>query len=159
MAALAVLPGGKAAKGAKALGTAGRGAEGERVLFGQARISPHFSPAGRVPELRGRHIEDVANDLRSGRLSPGVFNIRAWNEGGQLVSENNRGLAALSLAGMRPQRGVNLTVVPRSQIGGDVLDRLNEVNVFGEALPSTRIGVTPSQTDLRLVSPFEINVP
>jgi RHS repeat-associated protein len=159
MAALAVLPVGKAVKGAKALAGAGKAAEGERVLFGQARISPHFSPGGKVPQLRGRHIEDVANDLRSGKLSPDVFNLRAWREGGQLVSENNRGLATLSLAGKRPQVGVNLTIVPKDQIGRDVLNRLTETNVFGDILPSTRIGVTPSQLDRTLVSPFEIHIP
>jgi len=145
--------------GATKAGKAGAAVEGERVLFGQARISPHFSPEGKVPELRGRHIEDVAEDLRSDKLSPDVFNIRAWREGGELVTENNRGLGALSLAGKRPQVGVNLTIVSRDQIAGRVLDRLNETNVFGDTLPSTRIGVTPSQADLTLVSPFEIHIP
>jgi RHS repeat-associated protein len=120
----------------------GKPAGGEDVLFGQARIGPNFSPGGTFKE---RSIYAVAEDLRRGRLSPEGVVVHAFRHGGQLVAENNRSLAALSLAGLRP---VNIKIL--ENVSDKVRGRLDEISVLGDILPSRRIAVTPSQTDHRV---------
>jgi len=57
-----------------------------------------------------------------------------------LVTINNRGLAALSEAGMYP---TNLTVIDKSQVEDYVIDQLGEIpTVLGEFFPSPNIAVT-----------------
>jgi RHS repeat-associated protein len=116
---------------------------GQDVLFGQKRIGPNFSPKG---TFQGRSVYDVAGDIRSGRLRPEDVVVHAFRHGGQLIAENNRSLAALSLAGHRP---VNVKIL--GEVADDVLARLDEVSPLGDRLPSRRVAVTPSQADLRIM--------
>jgi len=125
------------------------------ILFGQARISPEYSNKDNVPTtLRGRNIEDVAADLRDGRMSPDGFRIVAFEHEGQLVTNNNRSLAVLSLAGKQPTNVVILhneeeirAAIARGDADPDLLERLAEPTPYGDRLPSRRIAVTPSQHD------------
>ena len=71
---------------------------GQEVLFGQRRVSPEFSEEG---ALKGRSIYAVAQDIKNGTLDPNGIRINAFWHEGQLVSENTRSLATLSLAGLR----------------------------------------------------------
>lgn len=86
-------------------------------------------------------------------MSPNDIRITAFEHQGQLVTINNRGLAALSEAGMSP---TNLTTIGKSQVSASVLARLGEVpTALGETLPSPNIAVTPSMSDwtvLRMIS-------
>ncbi|HEU5109387.1 MAG TPA: hypothetical protein VFT95_12670, partial [Micromonosporaceae bacterium] len=126
-------------------GTSATGGGGRSVMFGQARVSPNFSAKSNAPDyIKGRSINDVAADLRGGRLSADQMHITAFPHQGKLVTENNRGLTALSKAGMRP---TNVTVKPKSQMPKEVLDRLKERTPLGDTLPSNRIAITPSQRD------------
>jgi RHS repeat-associated protein len=126
----------------------------EPVLFGQARIGGDFSTKADVPAyLRGRPLADVSAELRAGTLSPDAIPITAFEREGQLVTVNNRGLAALSDAGFRP---TNLTIVDKGSLSADVLARLDEVpSALGSTLPWPSIAVTPSRLDwtvLRTIS-------
>ncbi|TDD35529.1 RHS repeat protein [Actinomadura sp. KC06] len=115
--------------------------EGHTVLFGQRRVGPNFSSQGL---FQGRPIADVADDLRAGRMSPNDVPVNVFrHSSGLLVAENNRSLTALSMAGMQP---TNIRVMDR--VPQHVLDRLNETPVSGPPrLPSTRVAITPSQSD------------
>jgi hypothetical protein len=74
----------------------------ERVLFGQRRIGFRFSLAGK---FRGRTITSVARDLKKGKLTADDLPIEAFRgRNGELITVNNRSLAALSLAGLRPTK-------------------------------------------------------
>jgi hypothetical protein len=115
---------------------------GDAVQFGQRRIGPNFSVGG---AFRGRSIYAVAQDLKSGALNPDGVKVNVFEHGGQLVAENNRSLAALSLAGLRPTNINILDSAPQ-----DVIDRLTEPALVGDSLPSTMTAVTPSMTDLRV---------
>ena len=129
-------------------------AEDAPVLFGQARIGPNFSTKMDVPaHLSGRSVADVSAELRAGTMSSDAIQITAFEHGGQLVTVNNRGLAALSEAGLAP---TNLTIVSKEALSPGVLARLGEVpNALGTGLPSRSIAVTPSMSDwtvLRTIS-------
>jgi RHS repeat-associated protein len=81
------------------------GLEGQRVLFGQRRISPDFATIGsNAPEyIRGKKLDEVAAKLRSGKLHPDQIRVDAFrHSSGELVALNNRGLAAPSMAGLQP---------------------------------------------------------
>ena len=125
---------------------AAEAAEPPSVWFGQARIGPKFSTKPDVPGyLSARPIADVAAELHAGKLSPDDIPITAFELEGQLVTVNNRGLAALSEAGLRP---TNMTVIGKSDVPLSVMRRLLETpTALGEGLPSPSIAVTPSMSD------------
>ncbi len=78
-------------------------------------------------------------------MSADAIPITAFEHGGQLVSINNRGLAALSDAGLVP---TNLTIVGRNSVDRSIMSRLDEVpSALGTGLPSSSIAVTPSMSD------------
>jgi hypothetical protein len=112
------------------------------VQFGQRRVSPEFSEEG---AFKGRSIYAVAQDLKNGSLDPNGIVIHAFERDGQLISENTRSLATLSLAGMEPTNVVMLDDVP-----ADVLARLDEEPLAGGPLPSGVTAVTPSMQDLTI---------
>ncbi|HEY4867306.1 MAG TPA: RHS repeat-associated core domain-containing protein, partial [Candidatus Dormibacteraeota bacterium] len=112
------------------------------VLFGQRRIGPTFSREG---VFKGRSIYAVAQDLRNGALDPNGIKINAFWHEGQLVAENNRSLAALSLAGLKP---TNINILDSAS--RDTLGRLGQDALVGDGLPSRMTAVTPSQEDLRV---------
>jgi hypothetical protein len=129
----------------------------EPILFGQARISPEYSSKPTAPDyLRDRNIYEVAQDLSDGNLSPNEFFVVAFRhqESGQLVTNNNRSLAVLSLAGLRPTNLLVLNTqeqideaIRNGTADPDLLDRLQEETPLQDTLPSVRIAVTPSQYD------------
>lgn len=126
-------------------------ATGPQVVFGQRRVGETFSPIvnGKGPPeyLAGRPIIDVAADLRAGVLHPDQLPIQAFYYEGQLVSANTRSLSALSEAGLLP---TNVTVIQPQRA---LLLRLRETPLLPNApLPGPRVPVTPSRTDLTILS-------
>jgi RHS repeat-associated protein len=130
------------------------GAVSSRVLFGQARVGPKFSPQG---IFSGRTIRSVADDLVAGVQSNGRpftaddLPIEAFRHGDDLVTVNNRSLTALSMAGQRP---TNISIVSPSS---KLLARLREIPVVGGQLPSTSIAITPSQGNRTIME--IVNIP
>ncbi len=123
----------------------------QRVLFGQRRAGPRFSTNEEVPEHQsGRTLNGVAAELMAGTLTSDDIAIFAFRYQGKLVSANTRGLATLSKAGMKP---TNITIITPSP---SYLRRLREVSVLGDTLPSTRIAITPSITDTRVLEVVSI---
>lgn len=120
---------------------------GVRVLFGQRRIGARFSEEGL---FHGRTITSVARDIKAGRLSPDDIPIEAFvGPTGELITVNNRSLAALSLAGRHP---TNVTIVEPTRA---LLRRLQEPPVLDIApIPGPRVVVTgsPGQSVLGTVS-------
>lgn len=122
-----------------------------RILFGQKRIGPNFGVEGRPAHLAGRSISDVANDLRSGALHPDQLPIDVFKVGDKIVAANNRSLAALSEAGLSPTK---TTVI---QPTASLLRRLREAPILSNAtLPSSKIAVTPSQSNLTVLRVIEL---
>jgi len=117
------------------------------VQFGQARVGPNFSPDG---AFKGRSVYDVADDLKAGRIEPDDVRINAFRHNGGLVTENNRSLTALSLAGMKP---TNINIVPATR---KLTGRLREETPLGDVLPSNRIAITPSQSDWTIIDTVHI---
>ena len=118
-------------------------AEGTSVLFGQRRIGPAFSTSEGVPSyLSGRQISDVAADLRSGILSADQLPINAFRGShGELITINNRTLAALSEASLKPTR-INIVTATRNE-----LLRLTERPIINSPIPGPSIPVTRTISD------------
>ena len=120
-------------------------AAGTFVLFGQKRIDPTFDPSHR---FKGATIDEIAAKLRSGELSPDDIEIEAfvWGPDQQLVTLNNRSLAALSKAGFLP---TNVKVVDYASLSKGQQVRLREEPIEGVdyTIPGTRIPVTPARND------------
>ena len=95
--------------------------------------------------FKGLSIYAVAQDLKNGVLDPSGIKVNVFEHEGQLVAENNRSLAALSLAGLEP---TNINIL--DNVPGDVLARLGEEPLVSGELPSSMTAVTPSQEDLRI---------
>ena len=99
-----VLPGGRVVEGTAVV--RGETYPGGPILFGQRRASPSFrandTPA--PPTIAGRPITEVAEALRQGDISPDDLPIEVFEHQGVLVTLNNRGLAALTLANVEPTR-------------------------------------------------------
>ncbi|WP_082420913.1 MULTISPECIES: RHS repeat-associated core domain-containing protein [unclassified Pseudomonas] len=77
--------------------------------FGQNRAAPQFSSIGaQVPEIAGRPVLDVADDLRTNKLSPDKLLIAYTKDpvSGKYVTLNNRGLAALVSANKYPKYAI-----------------------------------------------------
>jgi len=104
-----------------------------------------------VGPFKGRSVYDVADDLKAGRLSPDDVQINAFRHNGALVTENNRSLTALSLAGLKP---TNINIVESTT---KLRNRLLEQTPLGDILPSTRIAITPSQKDWTILD--IVNIP
>ncbi len=122
--------------------------KGTLVLFGQKRIGPNFSQGGTITEL--------ADKLRSGQLSPDDIAIKAfvWGPNDQLITVNNRSLAALSKAGMLP---TNVEVLSQDQVPKNVLRRLNQEPIDRSyRILGSRIPVTPSIKDLTVLEWIEL---
>jgi RHS repeat-associated protein len=118
------------------------------VYFGQRRVAPNFRAGeSSAPDyIYGRSIDHVAQDLRQGVLAPDQIRIEAFMYQGKLVTTNNRGLAALSKAGLRPTNVVVRQPTPAE------LARLREPGLFkGQTLPGASIAVTPGQRDLSIL--------
>ncbi len=146
-ATVAAAPKNNAAAARPALGYDGN----EPIYFGQARVSPGFSAGG---NFHGASVDNVAADLTSGRISPNDVEISAFrHSSGVLVTENNRSLTVLSMVGLRP---TNVRIIDPRQ---DVLNRLIEEGPLGDTLPSSRIAITPSQSDWTILNIVQIPLP
>jgi RHS repeat-associated protein len=99
------------------------------VLFGQRGVSPTFSKEG---SMKGADINEVAAKLKSGEISSDALPIWYIDYKGYRVAVNNRSLAALSKAGMKPTKLENKTgKLPTDPSHPDteekVLERLREM--------------------------------
>jgi len=121
----------------------------QRVLFGQKRISANFDERGYFGKYT---IYGLAYQLGAGGVSAADVPVEVFERQGVLIAINNRSLAALSLANLRP---VNIIRVTPSFAE---LARLTEpplvvppsYNVPGNIIqpPSEYTAVTPSIEDL-----------
>ena len=112
------------------------------ILFGQKRIAERFRVgSGAGSQIEGRLLSDVTADLRSGFMSTDDLPIQYFvTPAGEAVTINNRGLAAIYDAGLRPTW---LEEVPLSQVSTKELDRLLEPPVLrDQVLPGPMIPVT-----------------
>lgn len=141
--AVAFIPLGKIAKIAKIAATAERiaitakGVDIGGAKFAQSSFREAFSTGKDTPALfRGRTIDDVADDLRSGVASPGDVPIDVIVRDGNTLILNTRSSQALIRAG-----------VPRS--AWNVVDRTGqaayEARLTGQL---THNGLTSAGTDL-----------
>ncbi|MEE7595541.1 RHS domain-containing protein [Acinetobacter baumannii] len=82
----------------------------ENIHFGQKRVAPQFSNIGSQASdlIRGRDISEVAKDLKSGKVSANEFVISYTIDPktGVPITLNNRGLAALSEANIKPDSAI-----------------------------------------------------
>ncbi|MDT8696977.1 hypothetical protein QUG84_06075 [Acinetobacter baumannii] len=82
----------------------------ENIHFGQKRVAPQFSNIGSQASdlIRGRDISDVAKDLKSGKVSANEFVISYIIDPktGVPITLNNRGLAAVSEANIKPDSAI-----------------------------------------------------
>ena len=119
-----------------------------RILFGQRRIGRFFGSQRDTPEyLRGRSIYEVAARLRRGSLRTEQIRVDVFPNPinpNELIELNNRGLAALSLAGRRPTN-VRLRIPTPQE-----LRRLAERPLVSARLPAPVTAVTRTQRDLRI---------
>lgn len=115
--------------------------ERNAVQFGQKRVGENFRQYSEAPDvIRGRSIADVAADLKAGKISPDSLPIYYFEHEGQLIAINNRGLAALSEAGLKP---TVLRRVPIDEVPPSVLERLTEPPIVrGQTIPGPMIPVT-----------------
>jgi RHS repeat-associated protein len=121
--------------------------KGKVVFFGQKRVDPNFSSQA----FQGRPIQDVAEEFRNCQRSPDEIELQVFRYQGRLVSEGTRKLAALSLAGLRPTKTIEIPINQKLR------KRINEDPVQGfPRLPSPTIPATRSQTDLRVIFPITI---
>jgi hypothetical protein len=112
------------------------------ILFGQKRIGERFRLEGPNPDLAGRTLEEVASDLRIGLLTPDDIPIGVFQDPvtKSLVTVNNRGLAALTMAGLKP------SIITHVPLTGDIMERLSEdaVDRFHPVI-GRRIAVTKNK--------------
>ena len=125
-------------------------AQTESICFVQRRADPTFSDKSEVPEyLRGRSLNDVVADLKSGKIEPEEIEIQVFRDpgSGKLVSINTRGLAALSDAGFRL---INVKLVQPPD--KSVLRRLAE-GTFSQdfSLPGPHVPITLNRKDVRII--------
>ncbi|HEX3043482.1 MAG TPA: SpvB/TcaC N-terminal domain-containing protein [Bacillota bacterium] len=104
------------------------------MFFGQVRIASHFqSLTTGTPEWLTRtatrlgkevhrvSIEDVANELRQGNIRVEDMAVHYFMSGSTRVTINNRTLAAISLAGLRPTQQII-----EEEPSADVTERLSQ---------------------------------
>jgi hypothetical protein len=122
-------------------------AKGKVVFFGQKRVDPNFSPKA----FQGRPIQDVAEEFRNCQISPDIIELKVFRYQGKLVSEGTRKLAALSLAGLRPTKTIEIPFDDKLR------ERITEDPVAGfPRLPSPSIPATPNRKDLTVLFPITI---
>ena len=122
--------------------------DGIDLLFGQKRISRNFRENSDAPaSIKGRTIDEVAKDIvdPQAELSVEDFVLQAFRHEGRLVTINNRGLAALSLADKKP---VFVQVVKPTKAG---LRRLKEEPLRPDLpLPGPRIPITSGKNSVEI---------
>ena len=125
---------------------------GGRLKFSQKRANAKFSDAATVNNaatsalVASRPVSAVAADLVAGTLRPDQIPVQVFIHNGDVVAINNRGLAALSLAGMRP---VNIIFVPQAPTA--IQNRIGESDTFHGAgtitSPDFRMALTDTDQE------------
>jgi hypothetical protein len=118
----------------------------EDVLFGQRRISAIS---------RHGNIYAVSEQLESGTRLPDDLSVEAFRHYVALVTTNNRTLATLSLAGLRPTNITLRQPTPAElrRLGEDSIEVPPHYGIPGNRIqpPSRCTAVTPSQEDLTVL--------
>jgi RHS repeat-associated protein len=111
------------------------------LLFGQKRIAPNFRMYSEASDaIRGRSLVEVAEGLKSGAIHPDALPVDYFVARGQRIAVNNRGLAALRMAGMES------TVVRQVPADRNLLGRLGEQPIdAAHSFPGSRIAVTTNK--------------
>ena len=112
------------------------------VLWGQKRIGPTFSTERVVPpSLRGRSLVDVSDDIRSGKISTDDIPVHYFVDShGRNIAINNRGLAAITMAGKQPTKLIQV------QPTRNELRRLTELPIDRfHLVPGNRVAVTTNR--------------
>jgi len=94
--------------------------------------------------------------IRGAKLSPDAIAIKAfvWGPDQQLITVNNRSLAALSKAGLLP---TNVKVLTEDQVPKSVIVRLKQEPIENSyKIPGSCIPVTPSIKDLTVIEWIEL---
>ena len=128
----------------------------QRVLFGQKRISKHFDSQG---FFGGNSIYQMALKLEMGLMTSDQLPIRVFERESILIAINDRSLAALSLAGLRPTNTVRVQPTPSEQARlGESISVPANYGVPGNLIqpPSEYTAVTPSQSDLTVLDVIKV---
>jgi hypothetical protein len=102
-----------------------------RLKFSQKRANFRFSSAPTVDNqdvssvVGGKEVTEIADRLRNNGLAPDFIRVLVFWNGADLVAINNRGLAALSLAELRPTNVILVANPPQ-----DIRNRLGETATF-----------------------------
>ena len=117
---------------------------GQPILFGQANVSPRFSKGGL---FKGADVDEIVTRLRNKELSPDDLPVQyIWVNGEKMVV-NNRSLTALSKAGMKPTRTMDMTG-KLTETGDDSLASvLGRLETMEGNKPSATIRVRESHED------------
>jgi RHS repeat-associated protein len=83
----------------------------DNIMFGQNRCAPTFSSIGSqaADQIVGQPVRAVGEAIGAGKLSPDVLVIAyTTRPTGEVVTLNNRGLAALTIGGKNPEYAVHV---------------------------------------------------
>ncbi len=92
------------------------------IYFAQRAVGSTFSDRS---EFKGMELKEVAELLKSGKVSPDSLPVYYTVLNGQKITINNRSLTTLSLAGMKPTVTIDVTGNLKAY------DRLDPDTIFG----------------------------
>lgn len=81
------------------------------IMFGQNRCAPNFSSIGSqaADEIVGQPVRAVGEAMKAGKLDPNLLVISyTVRPTGEVVTLNNRGLAAITIAGKNPDMAIKV---------------------------------------------------
>jgi RHS repeat-associated protein len=81
------------------------------IMFGQNRCAPNFSSIGSqaADEIVGQPVRAVGEAMKAGKLDPNLLVISyTVRPTGEVVTLNNRGLAAVTIAGKNPDMAIKV---------------------------------------------------
>lgn len=114
---------------------------GQPILFGQRSVNPNFGKSG---FFKGAAIDDIANQLLTGKIKPFDLKIQYLWVNGQKVVINNRSLTTLSMAGFKPLNVFDMTGKLKLFKGPDnllsILYRLEEIGGAPRTFMPVRTG-------------------
>jgi RHS repeat-associated protein len=134
------------AAGQTAKKTAGQIAD-KPLRFTQKTASPEFNAGGK---FAGRTIGEVADDLRSGRLTPDEIPVEVVIKDGNTLVVNTRSSLALQRAGIPIERWNVIDRTGNATVEADLADRLARNGLGWGGTDTLRItGMGGSQSNLR----------
>lgn len=83
----------------------------KNIMFGQNRCAPNFSSIGSqaADGIVGQPVRAVGEAMKAGKLDPNLLVISyTVRPTGEVVTLNNRGLAALTIAGKNPEMAIKV---------------------------------------------------